>query len=175
MPRNAGGGLPATENSTGPSDDVDGTTAVGTGRRRRPLAPSQEDKDQPPPSPTAELQQPTSAQIEALSRSPEEAAFFRMVQRELSKTRSFYASTLRTFEIRLAHVRDGMALVGGDTRVLARQEGSWVHLMRACVNLYKDCLSLETYCIVSWQGCAKILKKVRASNGCDCVGAQALL
>ena len=106
--------------------------------------------------------------MEQLSESRDETEFFRMVQLELKKTREFYASTLAQDVIRLARLRESMTLLESDNQLLARQEGTWVSLMRACVNLYKDALKLETYCIVSWTGFSKIVKKHDKRTGFCC-------
>lgn len=36
-----------------------------------------------------------------------------------------------------------MALIDGDTKVMARSQEMWARLMRACVDLYRDLLRLE--------------------------------
>lgn len=120
-------------------------------------AATKEDVDGGRPA-TNEAPYTGSDQIHSLSRCPEEAAFFRLVHREVHKAHDFFKSVEAQFVIRLAHVREGMKMVDGDT-VLAKNEDSWRNMMAACVRLYKDLLRLENYAIVTWTCFSKILKK----------------
>lgn len=92
------------------------------------------------------------------NRSPEEAAFFRLLGKELRKSTDFFERVESQFVIRMTHVEEGMKLIDSDT-VMAKNEDSWTHMMAACVQLYKDLLRLENYCIVTWTGFSKALKK----------------
>lgn len=91
-------------------------------------------------------------------RSPEEAGFFKLINKELQKITQFFISIEGQMFGRLTHVRDGMKLIDMDT-VLGKDEASWRHLLAACIKLYKDLLRLENYAIVAWTSFAKILKK----------------
>jgi hypothetical protein len=91
-------------------------------------------------------------------RSPQEAAFFKLVNKELQKMTQFFCSVEAQMLGRLGHVREGMKLIDMDT-VLGKDEASWRHLLAACIKLYKDLLRLENYAIVAWTSVSKILKK----------------
>jgi hypothetical protein len=61
--------------------------------------------------------------------SPEEASFFKLLQKELRKSSEFFVSLETQFGIRLSHVRQGMKMIDTDTG-LARNEDSWRQMVR---------------------------------------------
>ncbi|CAI5712415.1 unnamed protein product [Hyaloperonospora brassicae] len=91
-----------------------------------------------------------------ISESDLEVAFFRDLQTELKKISLFYAAEEKRYSFRFLQLRSvlkGLKARGTIDAVDAQR------LMYAFVHFYRECIRLENYAVLNYQGFSKILKK----------------
>lgn len=92
-----------------------------------------------------------------MKRSPDEIAFFKLLNLELKKAINFFDNAQLEFEIREARVREGIDIMRQANRLMVEEK--WTLMERSLYKLYKDMLLLELYAIMTYCSFSKILKK----------------
>merc|ERR1719473_143578 len=92
--------------------------------------------------------------------SPCEVAFFHMPRVELKKASEFYENTVQQMELRRKGLLEGVRLLrAGPTIKASRDARSHAFIVAACIKFYKELVLLENFCIMTYCGFSKILKK----------------
>ena len=95
--------------------------------------------------------------LNTIGKSPGEIAFFKLLHAEFKKATHFFERAQQEYVIREERVRKGMEIMKQPNSIMVGEK--WVLLAKSIYRLYKDLLLLETYCIMSYCGFSKILKK----------------
>uniref|UniRef100_K3W7B8 SPX domain-containing protein n=1 Tax=Globisporangium ultimum (strain ATCC 200006 / CBS 805.95 / DAOM BR144) TaxID=431595 RepID=K3W7B8_GLOUD len=91
-----------------------------------------------------------------ISESELEVAFFRDLQKELKKISLFYASEEKRCHFRFHQLRAVLKDLKKQSRIDAFEAQ---RLMFAFVHFYRECIRLENFAVMNYQGFSKILKK----------------
>lgn len=96
-----------------------------------------------------------------LGTNPGEVAFFKLLHHELKKATHFFDQAQTEYAIREERVRQGMELMLSqhDEYGPYTTEDRWPRLAQSIFRLYRELLLLETFCIMTYCGFSKILKK----------------
>lgn len=100
--------------------------------------------------------------IDCMKRNPNEVAFFKLLHSEFHKAVRFFDRAIDEYSIREERVRDGMEIIKQQHRGTL-----WIIFVRGVYRLYTDLLLLETYCIMTYCGFSKILKKHDKRTGLE--------
>jgi len=91
-----------------------------------------------------------------ISESELEVAFFRDLQKELKKISMFYSSEEKRCQFRFHQLRAVLKDLKRQQRIDAFEAQ---RLMFAFVHFYRECIRLENFAVMNYQGFSKILKK----------------
>jgi SPX domain protein involved in polyphosphate accumulation len=98
-----------------------------------------------------------------ITQDKKETDFFLLINQELKKTNLFYESEFKCLVIRYNRSKYAIKEFEQDSnRVMP---DSWAKCMKACMQLYKDCVELESYVVMQYCGYSKILKKHDKNTG----------
>mmetsp|Transcript_3445 Transcript_3445/g.8182 ORF Transcript_3445/g.8182 Transcript_3445/m.8182 type:complete len:374 (+) Transcript_3445:332-1453(+) len=150
-----------------PSDAKDerkATSRTITSRKMDPTVerrPQQQEHDQQAPAQAQQQGLPRQT-IDCMKRNPTEVAFFKLLHSEFHKAVHFFDRAIDEYSIREERVRDGMEIIKQQHRGTL-----WIIFVRGVYRLYTDLLLLETYCIMTYCGFSKILKKHDKRTGLE--------
>ncbi|POM63704.1 Ankyrin repeat protein nuc-2 [Phytophthora palmivora] len=91
-----------------------------------------------------------------ISESELEVAFFRDLQTELKKISLFYAAEEKRCSFRYQQLRSVLKTLKKREKIEASEAQ---RLMFAFVHFYRECIRLENFAVINYQGFSKILKK----------------
>ena len=103
----------------------------------------------------------TASTVAALGTNPGEVAFFKLLHAEVKKATHFFDQAQQEYAIREERVRKGMELMASQHAEYGSYatEDRWPRLAQSIFRLYRELLLLETFCIMTYCGFSKILKK----------------